>query len=180
MQLLDRFESSNLFPPLPLPPSSRFRDTNGRRHRGLTPVKIVARKLANPRTCAVRSFGKFVDRAAAFERRLGFSLRIPVKVYGRGLVCIRNDSRAPSSRESLLILEPRHLSAARSVLSSLLPLFWLTVAPCRAYGGRFVESNDVPSSGMEESFLVRGEIYIYIYFHSFREIHRERETSYRL
>lgn len=163
MQLLDRFESSNLFPPLPLPPSSRFRDTNGRRHRGLTPVKIVARKLANPRTCAVRSFGKFVDRAAAFERRLGFSLRIPVKVYGRGLVCIRNDSRAPSSRESLLILEPRHLSAARSVLSSLLPLFWLTVAPCRAYGGRFVESNDVPSSGMEESFLVRGEIYIYIY-----------------
>lgn len=89
------------------------------------------------------------------------------------VLCVYETTRARLPRE---FIDSRATASfgRRSVLSSLLPLFWLTVAPCRAYGGRFVESNDVPSSGKEESFLVRGEIYIYmyIYFHSFREIHR--------
>lgn len=104
------------------------------------------------------------------ERRLEFSL---LKFMG-AVLCVYETTRARLPRE---FIDSRATASfgRRSVLSSLLPLFWLTVAPCHAYGGRFVESNDVPSSGKEESFLVRttrGNIYIYIFFHSFREIHR--------
>lgn len=82
------------------------------------------------------------------------------------VLCVYETTRARLPRE---FIDSRATASfgRRSVLSSLLPLFWLTVAPCRAYGGRFVESNDVPSSGKEESFLVRGEIYIYICIYIF-------------
>ena len=99
-----------------------------------TSPRLIRRLLA-----VTGAIGKFIHQAYEPSRlRVGY--RIPlrqslcVQVYGRGLVCIRNDSRAPSPRE--FIDSRATASFGRcSVLSSLLPLFWLTVAPVSCLRG---------------------------------------------
>lgn len=71
-----------------------------------------------------------------------FSNRCAFKFMG-AVLCVYETTRARLPRE---FIDSRGTASFGrcSVLSSLLPLFWLTVAPVSCLRGCFVKSNDVP------------------------------------